>query len=449
MEKSGYSAICYDTEVKQASNHPGPLRIKVESIFLYGVVRLKDSVPGYFRNEVLGANIFTAVTATQGTISLQERCNILGEYIFTTLKRDIRYSVKATCQNANVTGIVLAPGVLNMQLPNSCPKIRGIGAFDGTRAVLRTLPGKNIRLNAEATDAEGQVLTYKWVALGTFAGSGFPNNKQAFWQLPNKIGRYQVFLLVTDRFGGYAYMPYDIVANDGKINFSGTVKEIDGSGPIPNALVTVNGLFKTRTDANGYFKMAVPEGSDRRAILNIGKEGYALCSKVYFNDATNRTYPLVKSTLETFNPTTDITFVEKEDRYTKFSDDRQRLKRPAATVKIPANAIVDSQGRRVTTPVTVGVRSINLLDRNDLMPGDYGAVQGGVQKRLDSYGAIDVQIRDKTSPEKRYKLASTASATISIPLLSTIVSSAPATSILWDYDEKIGVWKDIGRAMLS
>jgi len=449
LEKNGYNPVCYDTEVKQLSNHPGPLRIRLESSFVYGVVKLRDSIPGYFRNQVLGVNIFTEVTATEGTNSFQERCNIFGEYIFPSLKRAVRYTIKAKCQNANVTGIASVPGVLNLKLPNSCPKIRGIGAFDGNKAVLRTLPGKMLRLSAETIDPEGQVLTYKWAALGSFPGSGFPNNKQAFWQLPNKIGRYQIFLLVTDRFGGFAYTPFDIVANDGKINFSGTVKEIDGSGAVPNALITINGSFKTRTDGNGYFRIAVPEGSDRRAILNIEKVGYALCSKVYFNDATNRDYVLVKSTTDSFNPTTDITLVEKEDRYTRFFDERQRFKRPAARIKIPANSIVDSLGKRVTTPVTVGLRSINLFDRNDLMPGDYGAVQGGVQKRLDSYGAIDVQIRDKNNPEKRYKLASTASASISIPLVSTILSTAPATSILWDYNEKEGVWKDIGTLTKS
>ena len=449
LEKNGYNSVCYNTEVKQLSNFPGPLSIKLESNFLYGLVRMKDSVPGYFRNQVFKTNIFTSITATEGTNTLRERCNVFGEYIFAALKRDLRYTVKATCQNAVVNGVATAPGVLNLKLPNSCPKIRGIGAFDGTKNVLRTVPGKNLKLLAETFDAEGQVLTYQWVGLGDFPGSGFPNNKQAFWQLPNKIGRYQVFLLVTDRFGGFAYLPYDVVANDGKINFSGTVKNIDGSGVISKASITVNGFFKTKTDANGYFKIAVPEGSDRRAILNIEKEGYALCSKVYFTDATNRDYVLVKSTLGTFDPRTDINVVEKEDTFTKFFDERQRFKRPAAQVKIPANSIVDSVGRKVTTPVSVGIRYVNLFDRNDLMPGDYGAVQGGVQKRLDSYGAIDVQIRDKTNPEKRYKLATGATAEIAIPLLSTILSSAPASSILWDYNEREGVWKDIGTLTKS
>ncbi len=440
LSKTGFTNICYPVTVDQLSNHPGALKINLgNNDYIFGTVLLKDSVPAFYRSEVFQQDIFTEVFLDKDPA--KEKCNVFGEYVLT--KTSGKAQVTAISQNAMVTKNIPSTNQVNLTLPNSIPRIRAIAAFNSAgSSIMRTKPNEIITLKAEVVDPEGHPLTYQWVPFGDFPGSVFPNSNTATLQLPNQPGRCVVYLLVTDKFGAYAYQAFDIVSADEKVLFSGTVKEIDGSGIIAGANISINGQSAAVSGASGTFQVSIPQVAGNRYVLNVEKAGYALCSKIFFNDAPNRDYFLVKSTMEEFDPTTDIVITEKQDKYTIF--DNNKFNRPGAIVKIPKNAIVDSSGKAVSATVLVSLRAIDLSDRRGLMPGDFGALQNGEQKSLESFGAIDVQIRDKANPITKYRLNGTALAEISIPLPFTIVSSAPASTVLWDYDELDGVWKEVG-----
>ncbi|MFN0015050.1 MAG: carboxypeptidase regulatory-like domain-containing protein [Saprospiraceae bacterium] len=449
LNKDGFSTTCHQASVVWFSNHPGPLKIDLNSPnYLFGTALLKDGRPGIYRNAVFAVDFFTTVEANLGGVTRSTRANVSGEYLLTEVTLAVPWQVKAKCQNAVVSQTFNNNGgPLDLTLPNSSPAIRGIAASNASgQAVMRTSPGQTLTVRAVVADPENHLLTYVWVPMADAPGSTIGSTNQITWQLGSLPGNYRIFMLVMDGFGGTAYQPFDINAGDERVKFSGIVREIDGSGPIAGAEIRVNGQLAGTSDASGYFKFSFPQAGQNRYVLNIEKVGYMLHSSILFNDATGKEYLLVKSSLAEFNPTAEIVFVETEDEFTRFGDDTVQppFKRPPARVVIPANAILDSAGNKVTTPVLVGLRNVDLYNPRGLMPGDYGAVKGGVQKRLDSYGAVDIQIRDKTNPSRRYKLDPGVLAEVSIPIASPLATSAPASTTFWDYNEASGLWEDIG-----
>lgn len=451
LKKEGFVVTCYDFEVNDISNHPGPLRINYDTRdYLYGTVLQKDKLPGFYRQIAFGIDFHTDITARaiDGT-EITDVCNVFGEYLLMGVKMKESYEVTATCQNAVVNSPVTNnTNVANFTLPNTTPIIKRLTAYDAgsNKGILRTSPGAEIKLEVKTTDAENHALTYKWYAMEKNSGFVGANSPTVNWQLPNRAGRYNVYAIITDDFGGVAYKQFSIVAGDETVQFTGVVKDIVTQTPIANALVTINGTETTQTNAKGYFSIKVPQGNEFRYVLNVEKVGYSLHSSIYFNDAINKEYVLVPSTTETFDPKDSIVIIEKEDKFTRFRDDKQRNYRVAAKVAIPANAIIDGDGNKVTSDVTVSLRTIDLYSPYGLMPGDFGAEQGGQQKILESYGAIDVQIRDKANPEKKYKIDPTMKADIEVPIFNAIQGTSPAAMTLWDYDERRGVWLEIGVA---
>ena len=451
LKKDGFVQTCYDFVVNNTSNHPGPLRINYDTRnYMYGSVLQKDKLPGFYRQIAFGIDFHTDIIARSSDgAEIRDVCNIFGEYLLMGVKIKETYEVTATCQNALVNTVITNnSNTANLELPNTTPIIKRLTAYDAgsNKGLLRTRPNATIKLEVKTTDAENHALTYKWFAMEKNSGFVSANSPIINWRLPNRAGRYTVYAIITDDFGGVAYKKYSIVAGDETVTFTGTVKDIASKVPVGNALVTINGAQTTQTDSKGYFSIKIPQGSTYRYVLNIEKAGYSLHSSIYFNDAVSKEYVLVPSTTEVFDPKDSIVIIEKEDKFTRFNDDKQRNYRTAAKVKIPANAIIDANGNKVPTDVTVSLRTIVLYSPYGLMPGDFGAEQGGQQKILESYGAIDVQIRDKANPEKKYRLDPSIKADIEVPIFNLIQATSPASMTLWDYDEKTGVWIEIGMA---
>ena len=66
---------------------------------------------------------------------------------------------------------------------------------------------------------------------------------------------------------------------------------------------------------------------------------------------------------------------------------------------------------------------------------------------LASYGMIAVEL-ESTAGEK-LQIATGNSATLTMPIPSSIQSSAPATIALWSVNEQTGIWKEEGTATRS
>lgn len=441
FEKDGFGTTSYTIEVRGYTNHPGPLTINLPRQYVAGKALQKDKIPGFYRQLVLGVEIFTTVNIGN---EKGVRCNTRGEYILPYTKRG---DIIARCEATTVSTSFSSPEWIDITLPNTNPAIRRAMAFEESKFVLRSIPGAVLTMKLDAIDQDGHPLNYKWhVTGGDFTPSPtIPN--EARWKLPDGKGTYQLHIVALDNHGGATYFKYDIEAGNREAHFSGIVRNIVTNNPIENALVEVGGIT-TKTNSKGWFGISVPD-KRQKFVLNIDKPGYMLVSKIFMDDAQNQDIPMVEATTQTFNTSDEIVLVEKEDKYTSFVGRKrnEKRKRNAARIKIAHGSLLKQDGNAIAsnTNVMVSLRYIDISDENGLMPGDFlGFTTGGASKRLVSYGAIDVQIRDAANPEIKYKLDPRSMADILIPIAPENLAGSPSTIPLWDYDTKTGAWIEIG-----
>jgi hypothetical protein len=98
-----------------------------------------------------------------------------------------------------ITGIVVAAVLLailfDTMLANHRPAITGLEAPE------RVLPSGSYQIVCNATDGDGDALTYYWsTSAGAISGEG----AMVTWIAPNSVGSYNVTVTVTDRRGGEA-----------------------------------------------------------------------------------------------------------------------------------------------------------------------------------------------------------------------------------------------------
>ncbi|HVL02024.1 MAG TPA: carboxypeptidase-like regulatory domain-containing protein, partial [Dongiaceae bacterium] len=119
-------------------------------------------------------------------------------------------------------------------------------------------------------------------------------------------------------------------------------------------------------------------------------------------------------------------------------------------VTLPANAFVDKNGNPCSGPVRATLTIIDPSADPSLMPGSYQArrpVTGEIAQ-IQSFGAVDYEFRDQNGD--RLQLAEGKTATISIPLASSVdPTSAPDTVPLFYFDTQSGFWLEEGSATLT
>ncbi len=448
LSKEGYVVSSYDFNIVYSDNYPGPLKINLGTKdYIWGVVLLKDGRAGYYNQKVYDIDIHTQIHV-ETNVSMQSVCNTEGYYVLAGIHPADKGRITATCQQAEVSASLNGQNQIDLTFANSSPRIQSVVAYnDSGRALLRCRAGNKVQLAADVTTDSKNKLHYKWIPSGNFPGFKSKDTAEIQWQLPSVNGRYEMSLFVFDSLGGVDYRNYDIVGGDGTVNFSGTVSNMGGVAKIANAIITVNGKYKTKTDKQGYFNFKVPENGEERYVLNVVSPGFSLCSKIFSNDAIDKVYELVGTTTEIFDPALDISITERPDKYTKFNE--AKSKRSPAHLLIPHNSIVDSVGAVVTVPVFVSLRSVDIAKASSQMPGNLGGVRDGKNVRLESFAAVDVQIRNKSNPSIKYNLANTARAELSLPVSSSQLKKSPKSISLYDYNESTGLWENIGIANKS
>jgi hypothetical protein len=153
---------------------------------------------------------------------------------------------------------------------------------------------------------------------------------------------------------------------------------------------------------------------------------------------TGQTWPLVKAQSETVDPKGPIDLVDKRPEL-----DRKRLK--GTRIHVPANALVGPTGAAPTGMLTAHLATLNIADGE--APGDWGAMLGGKETNLISYGATFVEFRDAAGV--KYNLAPGMEATVEMFKPPGMLAGAPATAKFWSYDEADGFWKASGGANFS
>ncbi|MFX1398251.1 MAG: carboxypeptidase-like regulatory domain-containing protein [Promethearchaeota archaeon] len=266
------------------------------------------------------------------------------------------------------------------------------------------------------------------------------------------------------------------------IIFSGYVKSTSKK-PVSGAEVQINEM-SVKTDQRGYFRIVKyythKETVPDRFILNITKEGFALLSKIYRTGIENRTWFLTKAFTKKIDPRKTNTIVDsrhepcmgslssqvdwikykhrrtprRKDKKGKYiTDDSDEAKKAiefaenanqqneGISVTIPANSLVDLQGKPPVGDVLVTVSTVDIYDP-DSMPGNYTVDLGeGRMGYMETFGAGSIRIM---SQGKEYQLKEKAEATLKIPInryqLQYTKDLEEYIPVLY-YDEKKGLWK--------
>jgi hypothetical protein len=203
------------------------------------------------------------------------------------------------------------------------------------------------------------------------------------------------------------------------------------SQAVADALVSI-GSLSTRTAADGSFTLAdVPRAA--RAVLRVEAAGFVdgLAAVEVRGGATATTsLRLVRAAAAvSFDAASAATVTAAGS---------------TAQVTLPAGSLVnEATGAAASGTVTASVTPIDTAADPQSMPGDY-SVSDTV--RIESFGAIKVDLRDATGA--RLDLRPGTTATIRIPL-SSRAGTPPASIPLWWFDEGTGRWVEEGSATLA
>ncbi len=320
----------------------------------------------------------------------------------------------------------------DLEIPNRKPEIISV-VPKALGMVVKTAPGGSvIQLEAVVRDLDSDLLSFDWRALpgeGALAGAG---GQTILWTLPLEAGIHSVYLEVKDGRGGYAIHKIDFQVDRADTLFSGRVVDQRTGLPVEKADVSANSV-PTQSDANGFFSVHAP--INKRYVLNITKFGYALFSRVVDAGETGQTWRLVPAQLDIVDPRGPLVLVDKRPELGK-------QERRGATVRVPANALVDAAGNPPPGLLTSSLVTHNIADGE--APGDWGALSGGKEVNLISYGAGFVEFVDPGTG-KKYNLGNGAQGEIDMFPKASMLAGAPAQAPMWSYDEADGYWKETGN----
>nr|MBA2526353.1 hypothetical protein [Pyrinomonadaceae bacterium] len=380
--------------------------------------------------------------ARTATLAGPLHTNSEGRYAAARLPRSQPTTIRVQSQAAIVTRAVDATRVsvgnpvspTDVKLTNQPPEIVSVIPQMGGARVQTAAPGDVIALVAGTRDINGDPLQHEWTMLegnGTVTPTAVDS---ANWKLPNLSGRYSAYLQVSDGRGGFARQRIDFITARTDTTFSGLVVEKGTGAPVKGADVVADGQTTT-TDANGFFSVKTPLKD--RYVLNIARAGFALFSRVVDSGLTGQTWPMVKTQSETVDPKGPIDLVDKRPEL-----ERKKLK--GTRIHVPANSLVDSNGAAPTGKLTAHLATLNIADGE--APGDWGAMLGGNETNLISYGATFIEFRDAAGV--KYNLAPGVEARVEMFALPGM-ADAPANARFWSYDEADGFWKESGDGNFS
>jgi hypothetical protein len=117
-----------------------------------------------------------------------------------------------------------------------------------------------------------------------------------------------------------------------------------------------------------------------------------------------------------------------------------------AAVALPAGGLVNASGAPVTGNVTVEITPINPANDPANMPGSLNTVQEGATMQIESFGALQVNLKDAQG--NPLQLATGQKATVRIPA-SSRAAGRPDDVPLYYLDEATGKWVQEGSATLK
>ncbi len=219
-------------------------------------------------------------------------------------------------------------------------------------------------------------------------------------------------------------------------SLNGTVMNEAGAA-LENVTVYVAGNT-TKTDAYGIFSFSNIEMNKNGALVTVEKEGYFDNSKLVHTSANETSI----SKIMLIEKKVSSTFAATAGGTTTLDG--------GAKVVIPSESIQLDGGGNYTGNVNVYATWIDPTadDLSLIMPGDLrGTNDDDEAVKLVTYGMIGVELEGDNG--EALNIAEGQTATIEIPVPSSLLGSAPATIPLWHFDESSGYWVEEGEATLS
>ncbi len=210
---------------------------------------------------------------------------------------------------------------------------------------------------------------------------------------------------------------------------------LDETGqPASGVKITVGSKTVT-TNNSGYFRINDAALDKNASLVNAEKPGYFKAFRTF--NATSGVNQVV------------IKLMKKELAGTVDPNTGGDVNLPnGSKISLPSNGIVtELNGTSYSGNVNVYASYINpkSSDINQTIPGSFMANDKNNKRvSLLSYGMMAVDI-ESTSGEK-LQIAKDNAAKLTIPIPSSLQSSAPATISLWYIDEQTGLWKEEGTA---
>jgi hypothetical protein len=415
---------------------------------IFGRVTLDDGRTPWSYDELFKvdhtANVTILNTTRTTTLGGPIRANSEGRYAVAGLPRATATTIRAQSQAALINRAVdparvsVGNGVVptDVQLPNKPPEMISVTPRIGGVRVQTAAPGDTVTLVAGTRDLNSDPLQFEWIAMNGHGSVAPTVTGSANWLLPATPGRYTAYVQANDGRGGFARQRIDFVTAKTEETFAGVVFDKETNLPLKDATVVVNG--KTTTSNNdGFFSVRAPLGD--RYVLTISRAGYATFSRVVDTGLTGQRWPLVQAHSELVDPKGSIVLVDKRPYL-------ERKKLRGTRIHIDPDSLVSPTG----TPPPPGMLTafIATLDISDgEAPGDWGAMSGGTDTNLISFGATFVEFRDAAGV--KYNLAPGKEATVEAFPPFSMAAAAPPSAKFWSYDEADGFWKESGVSTFS
>lgn len=256
------------------------------------------------------------------------------------------------------------------------------------------------------------------------------------WKGLIKAGKWLVFgVSVAVMIAGCNNSSSSAPANNNTTGTTGTVVGVVASNatgtPISGATVTL-GTSTATTGADGSYSIAGVAATDR-AVVNVSANSYAAGSKItaVFAGDTSR----VDASLLPVAFTATLASLSTQQTVAVPSS--------SATVVLPANSLKTASNTAPSGNISVSVTPIDPSSNAQIMPGDYSTNDSG---QIESYGAMDVSMRDATGAA--LNLASGSSSTVTIPVAASQISP-PSTMDMWYYNTTTGQWVKEGTLTLN
>jgi len=219
-------------------------------------------------------------------------------------------------------------------------------------------------------------------------------------------------------------------------SISGYVMNESGK-PVAMATVSI-GSSQALTDEYGYFSFSNTEVPTAAGIVKVYCKGYFMGYKTFVPQKNKSGF--VRMQLLTKGETGVVSAASGGEVATN----------DGGKIILPANGVVAAaNGSVYTGQVHVSIKNIDPSATENFqagMPGDGRATDSvGHLKALRSYGAVAVELTGDNG--QALQIAQGKTASVFIPISSSLAASAPQSITLWSFNESTGLWKQEGTAV--